>query len=294
MVKLKNLHLINFCGYRDFELDFTDGEGVRQWTILHGPNGVGKSNFLHAIRILSSPWQHQSRPDTTMFFRKLTYHPDYIPNYDGFTNHKNDLKIEGLFLVDGEEKRVVIENTGNKETTGVSINELPEDSYSASFFVDADNPVNYQKFQIIARYREQFLNFANEVYGFKCSLSEDPLTIVEEYDPQVGEHVDFITDFVIEKFNNTKVHFKRFSAGEKKIATMLNTLFNFVYSSKENHILLIDNIDCHIYWKRHMKLLEMLSKHFPDRQIIATTHSPVIINEMEDKYLYDLEKELFV
>tara|TARA_Y100000310_G_C20699497_1_gene828390 strand:+ start:4076 stop:4978 length:903 start_codon:yes stop_codon:yes gene_type:complete len=292
MIKLKKLHLVNFCGYQDFEIDFADGAGsVKQWTILYGPNGVGKSNFLHAIRLLSSPWQFASRPDCTMFFRKLTYHPEYIPNYDGFISHHSDMLLRGIFLVDGEEKEVVIKNTGEVETTGVVVNELPEDLHSAAYYVDADNPVNSQKFQIVARYKEQFLDFANEVYGFKCSLTDDPLAIVEEFDPQVGEHVDFITDFVIDKFG-TKVHFKRFSAGEKKIATMLNTLFNFVYGSEENHILLIDNLELHIYFRRHMKMIDKLSEHFPDRQMIVTTHSPVIIENADKKYLVDLEEYL--
>jgi predicted ATP-dependent endonuclease of OLD family len=38
-----------------------------------------------------------------------------------------------------------------------------------------------------------------------------------------------------------------------------------------------------------MLLLKKLEEHFPDRQIIATTHSPVIVSEMDDKYLCDLE-----
>jgi AAA15 family ATPase/GTPase len=290
MIKLKKLHLVNFCGYRDFEIDFTNGaDSIRQWTILVGQNGIGKSNFLHAIRLISNPWQYQSRQDSTMFFRKLTYHPNYLPNYDGFIDHQNDMLLEAEFIIDGETKRVVVRNTGEAETTGVVVNELPEGVKNIAYYVDADNPINYQKFQIVDRHREPFLDFAREVYGFECTLPNDPLKVVEEYDPQVGEHVDFVTDFILTKFNNTQVHFKRFSAGEKKIATMLNTLFNFVYGSLENHILLVDNIEQHIYWKRHMKLLEKLSEHFSDRQIIATTHSPVIIDNVDKKDLLDLD-----
>jgi AAA15 family ATPase/GTPase len=297
MTKLKKIHLINFCGYKDFEIDFTDKDVekedvVRQWTMISGPNGVGKSNFLHAIRLVANPWQYQSRQDSTLFFRKLTYHPNYLPNYDGFIDHQEDMVLKAEFIIDGDIKKVEVRNTGKKETTGVVINELPADLKTAVFYVDADNPVNYQKFQVVDRNRKPFLDFAQEVYGFDCSLPDDPLTIVEEFDPQVGKHVDFITDFILTKPNHTKVHFKRFSAGEKKIATMLNTLFNFVYGSKENYILLIDNIEQHIYWKRHIKLIEKISEHFNDRQVIATTHSPVIINEIDKKYLLDLEEHV--
>ena len=30
MIKLKKIHLVNYCGYRDFELDLTDGDDVRK------------------------------------------------------------------------------------------------------------------------------------------------------------------------------------------------------------------------------------------------------------------------
>jgi predicted ATP-binding protein involved in virulence len=45
----------------------------------------------------------------------------------------------------------------------------------------------------------------------------------------------------------------------------------------------------HIYWKRHMLLIEKMEEYFPDKQIIATTHSPILIQNMKKKYLYDLE-----
>jgi len=35
--------------------------------------------------------------------------------------------------------------------------------------------------------------------------------------------------------------------------------------------------------------IEKLEKYFGDKQIIATTHSPIIIQNMDKKYLYDLE-----
>ena len=37
-------------------------------------------------------------------------------------------------------------------------------------------------------------------------------------------------------------------------------------------------------------MIKNLEKFFPNNQIIATTHSPIIINEMDKKYLYNLEE----
>jgi len=291
MIKLKKIKLINYCGFRDFEVDFSEDNRIRQWTVLAGPNGSFKSTFLNAIRLISSPWQMSSREDLTLFFRRQTYHPNYLPSYVGYIDHKNDMEIVATFLVNEEEKEVIVRNTGEKETTGVVKSEFPDDVFSAAWYVDADNPANHQKFQLIDEHKKEFLDIAKNVYDFECELVDDKINIVSEYDSQRDEYIKYITDFILIK-HGTRVHYKSFSAGEKKIATMLTTLLNNVYKNeiKGNDILLIDNIAMHIYYKRHMKLVEKLSEYFSDHQFIITTHSPVIINEMEERYLIDMEK----
>lgn len=288
MVKLKKLKLVNYCGYRTFDLDMTDGEDIKKWTMLYGPNGVGKSNFLEAVRLLTYPTTIRGRPDLTLFFRRLTYHPDYQPGLEGFDKSKTEMQMYGLFDTPEGDKEVEIKNDWTLRGSGLIKDEIGR-TEQLSIYVDADNPMNMQKFQLNAEYKEQFLNFAEAVYGFKCEIPDAKTNIAKELDPVTGEYTTFYLDFVITKYGNTKVHFKRMSAGEKKIATMLRTLFNRAYDNKNAGILLIDNIEMHIYFKRHMNLVQKLEEHFADRQIIATTHSPIIINEMEDKYLCDLE-----
>jgi len=55
-------------------------------------------------------------------------------------------------------------------------------------------------------------------------------------------------------------------------------------------IFLIDNIELHIYFRRHMLLIEKIKEHFSNKQIIATTHSGIIVNNLEKKYLFDVKK----
>ena len=288
MIKLKRLKLVNYCGYRTFDMDLTDGDGVKKWTMLFGPNGCGKSNFLEAVRLLSYPSIIRGRPDLTMFFRKMTYHPDYQPGLEGFDKSTTEMKMLGIFETDEGDKEVEIKNDWTLEGSGLTKDEVGNTS-PLSFYLDADNPMNMQKFQLNAKYKEQFLDFAKAVYGFECRIPDDKTNIAKELNPETGEWTTFYLDFVITKFGNTKVHFKRMSAGEKKIATMLRTLFNRVFDNKDLGIILIDNVELHVYFRRHMTLIKKLEEYFPDRQFIATTHSPIIINEMDSKYLLDLE-----
>ena len=291
MIKLKRLQLLNYCGYRTFDLDFSDAESVKKWVTLFGVNGCGKSNFLEAVRLLTNPSIVRGRPELDLFFRRLTYHPDYQPGLEGFDSSRTNMQMSAIFDTPDGDKEVEIKNDWTSEGSGLTKDDLNLFK-PFSMYVDADNPMNMQKFQLNAKYKEQFLDFAKAVYGFECEIPDDKTSVVEEFNPETGEFIKFYLDFVITKFGNTKVHFKRFSDGERKIATMLRTLFNQAYDNENYGIILIDNVAMHIYWKRHMKLIEKLEEHFSDRQFIVTTHSPVIISNMDEKYLCDLEKHL--
>jgi len=247
------------------------------------------SSILNAIRLLSFPWQFQGR-DVDLLFRKLTFHPDYNPIYAGFTN-ATDMRVSSTFLVEGEEKKVVIENSSAH--VGVVTCELERRaSYpSYSFFADADNPMNTARFQINSSCRDIFLDLAETIYNLRCEIPTGDLYDVEDFDRQTNEYVVFHTDFIIHKPNGTKVHFKNMSAGEKKIATMLAMLCSPL--NRDNYdIFLIDNFSQHVYFKRHAIMLDKLLQCFPHKQFIATDHSGLLIEYVQQNYpqfAYDLE-----
>jgi len=284
MIKLKKVKLINYCGYRDFELDLSDGEGVSRWAIFYGPNGIGKSNFVRAIELLSSPRTLRGRLDNKLFMRRLTYHPDYQPSLIGFDKSRTNLLMEATFHTDDGDKRVALENNWD-DKIGLTVDEMPVEIISAATFIDADKPNNMFSFQIYAEDKDKFLDIARVVYGFECQLPKE--SMVSEFDPQVGKRVVFYNDFTITKYGRDLVHYKSFSDGEKKIATLLSTMFK---KARDSDILLVDNIEMHIYFKRHMALLEKIEEVFPNCQVIATTHSSIIVNQMDKKYLVDLER----
>ncbi|WP_029289112.1 AAA family ATPase [Pedobacter sp. R20-19] len=57
-------------------------------------------------------------------------------------------------------------------------------------------------------------------------------------------------------------------------------------------IVLIDEIETHLHLKLQRLILPMLTKIFPNLQFILTTHSPFILNSIENAIAYDLEKQL--
>ena len=306
MFKIKKIRLQDYCGYRDVEFDFTDENGKpKQLITFFGPNGIGKSNLLEAISILSRAHTFYGR-DTRFLFRKITYNPDYNPTQTEYQEQyikgyvlskeyaakiqaeldKYEMKLTGIFETEDGDKEVV--NT----TSGVKKNELPfqQNRLDYSYYIDADAPDNMRKFQLHKEMEHRFIDLSQIIYEYNCHLAKE----VEDRDEL------FYTDFIIDKYG-TLVHFKRFSAGEKKIATLLRGLCHPVYMN-EHDIVLIDNIVMHIYMDRHAKLINKLLSEFPNKQFIITTHSSVLVGVkdkslginikgyLDDSNLYDIEK----
>ena len=57
-------------------------------------------------------------------------------------------------------------------------------------------------------------------------------------------------------------------------------------------IVLIDELETHLHIELQKKILPFLIEFFPNIQFIVTTHSPFVLNSIEDAVVYDLEKNI--
>ncbi|MCG8803355.1 AAA family ATPase [Tenacibaculum finnmarkense] len=60
---------------------------------------------------------------------------------------------------------------------------------------------------------------------------------------------------------------------------------------KEPAIVLIDEIDLHLHPEWQRNITQILSNLFPKTQFIATTHSPIVVQSLEEANVYILNKE---
>lgn len=309
MVKIKKMRLKNYCGYRDSEFDFTDENGkVKNFGVFYGANGSGKTTMLSAVRMLSnaSLYRQSSDRDQSLYFNKMVFSENYEPTAQKYkeklalmmkkvkeNNPDNplysDLKmsenfgestkmeIEGIFETNQGEKNVVISNEG------VVKNEFDDqEEKEHCYYIDADHPMEMNKFQLQnTELADVFLELAKIVYGYPCFFDKSI---------NIGQD-EYFTDFCIEKWGTT-VHHKSMSDGERKICALLKSLSEPEHVLKQD-IILVDNIEMHIYFKRHAKMFDALMQIFPKYQFIVTTHSGTLINHINEKYngkfLYDLE-----
>jgi predicted ATP-binding protein involved in virulence len=283
MIKVKNVKMKNFCGYRDMEFNFYNNEKINPISVFFGPNGTGKTTVIKALNILANPHRLSGR-DNDLIFRKLTYNQDFDSTYSILKQmkgleKKNNLFIHALFQTESGDKNVVIENGIVKE------NELEREQCDRIYEIDADNPMNMNKFQLISgdNFSDMFEEMAKVIYGFDVYFDKEISA--------PGQKFGYFTDLVLVK-DEDNCHFKQFSRGEKKVAGLLRSLCDSESYNKYS-IYMIDNLELHIFFKRHPKVIDMLTKYFPDKQFICTSHSQTMIDYVGKTFgqecLYDLE-----
>lgn len=280
-MKLLTLELENFTGYRYAKFDFGSRGQINPVSVFYGPNGCGKSTGLHAIRLISSPGSLKNR-ENDLLFRRLTFHPDYDPTLPHFMKHDAPMRVKGVFVIDGEEKVVELSSENSEKSDGLVQCDISV--RNVGVFVDADHTINRGKFSLPEESADLFLEMAEIVYGYKVSLGKKVGTYEErgkQYSGS-GECWQTYQDVVIDK-GDVRVHFKSMSDGERKIATLLRQLCD-PDVIKGSGIVLVDNIEMHVYFERHARMMDKLIESFPDIQFIVTSHSGILINHIRDKY----------
>lgn len=69
---------------------------------------------------------------------------------------------------------------------------------------------------------------------------------------------------------------------------------NHVFDFSIPGIVLIDEIETHLHLELQKHILHLLTVIFPNIQFIVSTHSPFILNSLENVAIYDLETRVFV
>lgn len=82
-------------------------------------------------------------------------------------------------------------------------------------------------------------------------------------------------------------------------SAVLDIVINLILRMENKHkqaydiegIVLIDELENHLHIGLQKKILPFLTEFFPNVQFIVTTHSPFIINSIDNAVIYDLEKQ---
>lgn len=111
-------------------------------------------------------------------------------------------------------------------------------------------------------------------------------------------------DFDIDNFkfhilqdNREPFDFNTMSSGYSAVFDIINDLMMRM-EGKKNYstegIVLIDEIETHLHLELQRVILPFLTELFPNIQFIVTTHSPFVLNSIDNAVIYDLETQKLV
>lgn len=303
MLYLKKLRLKNFCNFKDHTFSFCKEDGTPfRFICFFGPNGFGKTTLLEAISLLTSDQTGRRENMVRSSLSKYIRSNDYDPTYNALKNNsESEMFLEGIYCDGTSEYVVQLTETGWVRNDFCPISDDIDDTANTgpwgeehlkyrkrlAHFINCNSDLSLSRFQLHKSCTLEFESIISEIMRFKIEC-----LIQDSFSASIS---DFCTDVVIHK-KNGKVHFKRMSLGEKKICKSFSELLNFMHalklSSMEDwpRLLLMDELENHVYYDRHVSFVDCLKKVFKKQQIFATTHSGVLVPKYKNND-YDKDTE---
>lgn len=312
---LKRLRLQNFKCLTDLELSFGSGEATRQWTILLGENGTGKSNVLKAIALLTAgsralgeligdvdAWVRNGCEEA-IITAEMTHHDGKGPELTLRLRRGMSLSdlisqnIEAIkFFESSESDREYLvvgyganRRTGGESSLGYEKNAAPGSRISKirSLF-DPNATLNSLPNWIMD------LDYRTDGMGL-ATLSG----ALEAFLPNIRfHHIDKSRKQVMFDTRDGVVPFTQLSEGYQNMAAWIgDLLFRITETFPGNEqplmtrgLLLLDEIDVHLHPRWQRQLVDFVTQKLPNFQIIATTHSPLTAQQAGEDELYALRR----
>ncbi|ANC77410.1 hypothetical protein ABE65_011590 [Fictibacillus phosphorivorans] len=299
-MKIKTLSIEGIGGIDTLELSFNPG-----LNLICGPNGVGKTTILECIshsfahygsktlRRNSSYQQGRWRlsinvneSDISRDFNRIYFHPSEAQEYSNNAFQDQLLKlfvfksIRPLYHVEVNaiEKDPVkeIHQMGEEIVNGTSAHDIKGWFLSRFMWSKHENLLTNEQLE-------------NLELAKKCFGIIEPNVSFKSVIPDT--HEILLTSF------GKEIYFEYLSSGYKSVLFLLLGLIKQIehrfkdprISVKDfDGVILIDELDLHLHPQWQAKLIEIFKEVIPNAQIIASTHSPHMLQVAEPKELIAL------
>jgi len=282
------------------------------------------STLLEAISMLTANWSGRGDMFIKQSLQKYVRNKDYDPAWQkvidaGKQKVSKEMLIEGVYDLAGQEHIIQLTQDGYVRNDFAPIHDpdLEDEDKQAiiqsgpwgedhlkhrqriAHFMKSDSDLSMHKFQLHHSQKDKYEKIISTIMRYPARVTEPSGFTSDER--------SYCVDVTIEKKGH-KIHFKRMSAGERKICKSFSEIFNTMQALEHPSpgerampgwppLLLIDNVVMHIYYDRHVQMIDCLKEVFEKQQIFATTHSGVLIqrflsgeNDQSTELMIDLEQ----
>jgi len=275
--KVRHLHKI--------EIGLSDANCTH--LVLTGKNGSGKTSLLEAIRDKVIYEQSGIKPDGTRILR-----PSTLKNPDIEINCSREIENFSNYVF----AFISARRTETILPKSIEVVEIPDKAKISR--------------NVSRQFLKYILNLDYRLYGAKSDANDKLEAKLEKW------FDDFLTalrniyscpELKIQR-DTKNLSFKVNMPGREPFALhemsdgyaavleiLMELLMRFddaeaVVEYNKSAIVLIDEIEAHLHVELQKRILPFLTHMFPNVQFIVSTHSPFVINSLENAVVYDLEK----
>lgn len=319
---IKNIHINHLYHLHDFDIPIADENTPH--LMLTGKNGSGKTVLLNAI----ASFLDNIKNDKSLGFTKYREHLEY--NRNKLSREMQDAQKlmqtkNNINFYQSQIDKVF----GQIELDFVDVANMIEDYQKEDFIIafyqaarktqmiEPKNPTKPElkgKGDVRSTVTNQFLNFLSDLKIQEAlARNEQQFNDAEQIAQWFASFENLLQQIYQDKdlelkFNYKDYSFKICTEGKEfkftqtsdgfaaildivaDLILKMQTPDNLTRAYQKKGIVLIDEVETHLHLELQKVIMPILTKVFPNIQFIITTHSPFVLNSLDNAVAFDLER----